>query len=281
MSSDRVAPRDALEGRSSLPSALPSDEAAFPSFRWRTALPTVVMLALAAGSIGVLSGGPVGYGAATYHWTRQRGMSRQGAMLCGWLPGIMNTAVLVVSVTILLLAATWVLAREDRTVRLATRILRVWNRIRRRRTDSATVAAAVEWPVSSRRLIWSGGWRQPLLGAVANAWFDVVTLFCLFVATRQVALPDDARSSVAGSTALCRIALQDRPDRSRASDAAPRSDGGRWSGWRWKRVPIARARPGCRWRPARTTYRRARGANPHSRVTPPPTPDPTGYAAQR
>jgi hypothetical protein len=174
-------------------------------------------LALAAGSIGVLSGGPVGYGAATYYWTRQRGMSRQGAVLCGWLPGIMNTAVLigltlagithlllrhllgrsqlvslgvlVLSGTILLLALTWVLARDDRTARLATRILGAWNRVRRRNTDSNTVAAAVERLVSSRRLIWRGGWRQPLLGAVANAGFDVITLFYLFIATRQVIAP--------------------------------------------------------------------------------------------
>jgi uncharacterized protein (TIRG00374 family) len=280
----RVETREEVEGRPSRPAApVPSDEAAFPHFRWRTVLPALVLLtlavhtllpqlatlqttadvlrrmrwwavvlaviaqgasywgntytvqsvarltgdwlggwaaarlALAAGSIGVLSGGPVGYGAATYYWTRQRGMSRQGAVLCGWLPGIMNTMVLVgltlagvthlllrhllgrsqlvslgvlgLSVMILLLGGTWVLAREDRTATLGLRALHAWNRVRRRKTDSLAVAAAVERLVSSRRLIWRGGWRQPLLGAVANAGFDVVTLFCLFVATRQAIAP--------------------------------------------------------------------------------------------
>ncbi|MBK5186630.1 MAG: hypothetical protein JJD97_00205, partial [Gemmatimonadaceae bacterium] len=54
-----------------------------------------IRLALAAGSVGLLAGGPVGYGAATFHWMRRRAMSHDGAVLCGWLPGIMNTAVLI------------------------------------------------------------------------------------------------------------------------------------------------------------------------------------------
>ena len=36
-----------------------------------------IRLALAAGSVGVLTWGPVGYAAATYRWTRDRGMSYQ------------------------------------------------------------------------------------------------------------------------------------------------------------------------------------------------------------
>jgi uncharacterized protein (TIRG00374 family) len=176
-----------------------------------------IRLALAASSVGLLTGGPVGYGAATYHWTRARGMSRQGAVLCGWLPGILNTAVLIaltiagafylvlhhlldrsqfaslglltLPLVVLVLACVWVLVREARIAALAAGTLRAWRRVRRRQTGPDMVADAVERLVSARRLIWHGGWRRPLVGALANAGFDVLTLLCLFVATRHGIAP--------------------------------------------------------------------------------------------
>jgi uncharacterized membrane protein YbhN (UPF0104 family) len=176
-----------------------------------------IRLALAAGSVGVMTWAPVGYAAATYRWTRVRGMSHQGAVLCGWLPGVVNTAVLTglslaglfhlmlrhllgrsqlvslgglfVTMTALLVAAGWLLSREARVTGFAARIVRTWSRLRRRDADPREVAWIVRRIALTRRLIWSGGWRRPLLGAVVNAGFDVVTLFCLFVAAHYAITP--------------------------------------------------------------------------------------------
>lgn len=170
-------------------------------------------LAIAAGSIGLLAGGPVGYATATFHWARARGMSYEGAVLCGWLPGILNTIVLIalslfgiavlllrhllsrslllalaplgVVAAAIVLAATLLLRREERLTVLISRTRRAWARLRHRPVDERAISAAVQRITAARRLLWSGGWRTPLLGAVANAGFDVLTLLGLFIAARH------------------------------------------------------------------------------------------------
>lgn len=170
-------------------------------------------LAVAAGSVGLLAGGPVGYAAATFHWTRSRGMSYEGAVLCGWLPGILNTIVLValtllgmvelllrhllsesqllalaplsVAAAALVFAAVLVLRREERLAALVLRTRRAWARLRRRALDERAIADTADRITAARRLLWRGGWRRPLLGAVANAGFDVLTLVSLFIAARH------------------------------------------------------------------------------------------------
>jgi uncharacterized protein (TIRG00374 family) len=144
-------------------------------------------------------------------------MSHQGAVLCGWLPGLMNTVVLIgltlaglihlllrhllgrsqlvslgfllISMIALLVAGGWLVAREQRITTLAARMVRTWRRLRRRDADPRAVAEVVERLASARRLIWSGGWARPLLGAVVNAGFDILTLFCLFVAAHHAITP--------------------------------------------------------------------------------------------
>ena len=122
-------------------------------------------LALAAGSVGLLTGGPVGYGAASYHWTRNRGMSQEGAVICGWLPGILNAGAMIALAAVgivflvfhhvlgrsqlgtlgtlgmlgalvatIIVGGGLVLARKERVAR----VLRAWSRLRRRRPNPAS-----------------------------------------------------------------------------------------------------------------------------------------------
>jgi uncharacterized protein (TIRG00374 family) len=171
-----------------------------------------VQIALAASSIGLLAGGPVGFAAATYRWMRDRGMSHEGAILSGALPKLLNALVLVgltivgavelvarhrlsranllalvavsVAMTALVVAALWLSWNERRLAALVGGAQRKWARLRRRAPDEASIAETVSRVATARRLLWPRGWRRPLLGGIANAGFDIVTLYCLFLAAR-------------------------------------------------------------------------------------------------
>ena len=169
-------------------------------------------IALAASSVGLLVGGPVGFAAAAYRWTRGYGVSHEGAILCGWLPKVLNVLVLVgltivgaaelvvrhrlsrsqlvaliavsVAMTVLVVGAIWVSWSERRLAPLVGGARRRWARLRRRPPDEASIAQTIARIAAARRLLWPRGWHKPLLGAVANAGFDIGTLYSLFLAAR-------------------------------------------------------------------------------------------------
>jgi uncharacterized protein (TIRG00374 family) len=170
-------------------------------------------IALAASSVGLLALGAVGSTAATYHWTRGRGISDEGSMLCGWLPKMLNGVVLVAfsiagAIELLLhrrliksdlsallavsalmvgivLALIWLSRSERRLVGLIGSVRRRWARMRHRQMDEAAFAKSIARVASTRRLFWQGEWHKPLLGAIANTGFDIATLYCLFLAARH------------------------------------------------------------------------------------------------
>jgi uncharacterized membrane protein YbhN (UPF0104 family) len=172
---------------------------------------------LAASSVGVLSGGPVGYGAATYRWMRRRGVSDEGAVLCSWVPGFLNVAVLIactaagttylvvhhvlrhsqlvtlailtIVLGVLALAAGWMLSSAERTSAGMAALRRGWQRIRLRAVDNDADATAGMRIILAHQLLRGGGWHRPLLGAIAKIGFDVATLFSLFVGTGYVIHP--------------------------------------------------------------------------------------------
>ena len=169
-------------------------------------------IAIASSSVGVLAGGPVGFAAAAFRWTRARGVSREGAMLCGSLPKVLNALVLVgvtligavelvvrhrlsrpqlvaltavtVTMTAFVVGAIWVSWSERRLAPLVGGVRRRWARFRHRPPDEVSIAQTVGRVAEARRLLWPRGWHRPLLGATANVGFDIVTLYSLFLAAR-------------------------------------------------------------------------------------------------
>ncbi|HSQ30290.1 MAG TPA: lysylphosphatidylglycerol synthase transmembrane domain-containing protein [Gemmatimonadaceae bacterium] len=174
-------------------------------------------VALAAASVGVLSGGPVGFGAAAHRWLRDRGITAEGAMLCSVLPGLLNLTVLgaltTVGVTYLfvhhvlghsqtvtlasvaivvgcfLVAAAWVLSNVERTRKVIAALRHGWRRVRRRPRAQGGDAEADRKIVDAYTLLRGGGWHRPLVGAVGKLGFDAATLFCLFVGIGDVLHP--------------------------------------------------------------------------------------------
>jgi len=53
------------------------------------------MIFAAAASVGLVGGGPVGNAAVTYRWMRGSGVGGEGAILSGWLPSLLSSAMLV------------------------------------------------------------------------------------------------------------------------------------------------------------------------------------------
>ena len=178
---------------------------------------TAVRVALAATSVGLVSGGPLGFGAAAHRWLRDRGVSANGAVLCASVPGILNitalVALTVIGVTYLVahhvlghsqqvtlailgavvaglgLLATWLLSSPERTTRL---VMAVRHGLRRARGNKVTDAPGGD--LRSRigfihESLRNGAWHRPLLGAIGKLAFDVATLFLLFVGTGDVIHP--------------------------------------------------------------------------------------------
>ena len=176
-----------------------------------------MLITMAASSIGLVAGGPVGNAAATYRWTRGNGVSREGAVLAGWLPPLFNNGVLVVvgifgllhllvvhelstlqaigfGLTLLVLGlivgvVLWGVHHRPQLTALAVRVTRRWAALRRRPYDPAMMQAAIGRWFSAWDTLRAGGWRGPALGVGLNVAFDMLTLYLLFVAAGHAVSP--------------------------------------------------------------------------------------------
>jgi len=176
-----------------------------------------MLITMAASSIGLVAGGPVGNAAATYRWTRASGISKEGAVLAGWLPSLFNNGALVVigmfgllhlliahqlstlqaigfGLTLLVLGlivgmVLWGVYHRPQLTMLAVRAVSRWAALRRRPYDPATTEAATGRLFSAWDTLRIGGWRGPALGAALNIVFDMLTLYFLFVAAGHAVSP--------------------------------------------------------------------------------------------
>jgi uncharacterized membrane protein YbhN (UPF0104 family) len=176
-----------------------------------------ILITMAASSIGLVAGGPVGNAAATYRWTRASGISREGAVLAGWLPSLFNNGALMVigvfgllhllvvhelstlqaigfGLTLLVLSLIvgvilWGVHHRPQLAALAVRAASRWAALRRRPYDPATTEAATGRLFSAWDTLRTGGWRGPALGAALNIVFDMLTLYLLFVAAGHAVSP--------------------------------------------------------------------------------------------
>jgi hypothetical protein len=171
-----------------------------------------VGVGLAASSVGLVAGGPIGYATATLYWLRREGISDEGATLVGWLPAMFNATAMVVFALIgflllllghdvrmprplllivvatvmalLVTLAVRVLTSDDRIVAVVGGVRRMWSRLRRRPVDKRALAAVRKRVTFARRALRRGGWRGVAFGATLNVGFDLLSLYFLFLAAR-------------------------------------------------------------------------------------------------
>ena len=167
------------------------------------------LIAVAAASVGLVTGGTVGNSAVTYRWVRGSGVRRLGAALCATLPLLLiHLALLLVSliglvslffihqltaievagfavVLALLVAliglAIFGMARPARLIALATPWAARYHAWRGQPFDPRDVADHVDQLVNVA-LVLRRDWPGPALGAVVNLVADLATLYLLFLA---------------------------------------------------------------------------------------------------
>lgn len=168
------------------------------------------LITAASYSIGLVAGGMVGSGAATYRWVHGSGVSAEGALLAGWLPALVyDGALLLVSIFgllyllvvhhltalqalsfglivlilgLVMVAILWGTRHRSQLVGLTVNIARRWATLRRRSYDPAPTQASVGRLFDAWDRLGGGGWRGPALGAAINTAFDMLTLYLVFVA---------------------------------------------------------------------------------------------------
>ena len=175
------------------------------------------MIAMASASIGLVAGGWVGGAAATFTWVHREDPDGNSAALAGTLPSLLNNGVLV---GVAILGTTYLLLLHDlsstqliefvlillglgiltvslvlalrfpnKTTQLALWLSGRWAVIRRKPFKSENTIRSVRQYYSALNTLKNKGWLRPLLGAVANIGFDMLTLYFVFVAVgHQVSL---------------------------------------------------------------------------------------------
>jgi uncharacterized protein (TIRG00374 family) len=169
-----------------------------------------MLITLAAYSVGLLAAGMVGNIAATYRWLRARGISQEGALLAGWLPAAFNNAIIILialigvihliivhelsaleaigfGIALLSLGLTisvilWGVYHHEEFTALLEQITRRWSSLRKHPFDPTASRAIAERIFTAWDVLYAGGWRGPALGALINVFFDMLTLYLLFIA---------------------------------------------------------------------------------------------------
>jgi glycosyltransferase 2 family protein len=172
---------------------------------WKGAL-----IAMASYSIGLVAGGWVGGAAATYNWVRRESRDGNTAALAGTLPALLNNGVIVgisligtlylflahdlsnlqliefgiilLILGLLAVGAVVALHSPKTATRFAVWLAGRWAALRRKPFTPEKTIESVRLFVVAWDTLRKGKWWHPLLGAIANIGFDMLTLFFLFVA---------------------------------------------------------------------------------------------------
>jgi uncharacterized protein (TIRG00374 family) len=167
---------------------------------------------LGAGTVAIVAAGALGFGTAIYKWTRDGGVSRDAAMLAGWLPSVFDAMTLIVFallsaiellamhqlsratvialgvvVTVLSVVIVTIfvlLARNDWLLRAAHFATSQLRRVRMFGDNTILIDAA-----ERAETVWGslrgGGWLRPAASSFCVITFDLLCLHWVFVAAGQ------------------------------------------------------------------------------------------------
>jgi glycosyltransferase 2 family protein len=172
---------------------------------WKGALIT-----MGSASIGLVAGDWVGSAAATYGWIYKENHDGNAAAMAGTLPALLDNVVMVlvtmvgvlylllmhdlvkaqliefgiVLIVLILLAAGGVLIlRYPKTAtRLVIWLAGRWSALRRKPFSPNPIIAAMNQFIETWQSLRKGNWERPMLGAIANLAFDILTVYFLFIA---------------------------------------------------------------------------------------------------
>ena len=171
------------------------------------------IITLAGYSFGMVAGGMVGSSAATYRWMKKENVPSETATLAGTIPALFNdivllfvslvglahllivhqltrlqgfsfAAILVVLVGLIGLFALGLRRREWLTL-FVGKVSRRWANLLRRDYQPQKTEDWLTSLFNAADMFFSGGWRGPILGAVLNVAFDMLTLYFVFIAAEH------------------------------------------------------------------------------------------------
>jgi glycosyltransferase 2 family protein len=171
------------------------------------------LITMASASIGLVAGGWVGDATATYGWVRKETHDSNAATLAGTLPPILNTGILVgvtmigtvyllvvhvmsqtqlieFGITLLVLGLTVIgivaaLYFPEMTTKLVVWLASRWAALRHKPFEPGETITSVKQFINVWDSLGNGKWRGPVVGAIANISFDMLTLYFLFIAAGQ------------------------------------------------------------------------------------------------
>lgn len=167
------------------------------------------LIEIGAASVALVAAGALGFGAAIYKWSRAGGISADAAMLASWLPSVFDAAALILfallggidlllvhrlsRITIIALAivvsllsivivmAIALLARNDWLRSISKRVARIVKRFRPK-WDSKGLFDGVESASRIWKEMQNGGWLRPACCSLLNLIFDLLCLRYAFLA---------------------------------------------------------------------------------------------------
>ena len=176
----------------------------------RLPLGRALLVTVASGSVGLVAGGLVGMGGSSYRWLRDDGIRTEGAVLAGWLPALLNAAMVALAaiagmmwlavigritdalwVTFILsllvvigaVGLVWYGSRHHAAAeRLAVRVQARWARIRRKPAKPEQVRTTVEGMFDALGLLKRRGWKGPALGSLLGVSLDATAFYLVFLA---------------------------------------------------------------------------------------------------
>ncbi|HEV8659721.1 MAG TPA: YbhN family protein [Thermoanaerobaculia bacterium] len=178
----------------------------------RLTLRRSVAIEIGAGTVALVAAGALGFGAAIYKWTRNAGITTEGAMLASWLPSLFDTMTLVIfalisAVELLIfhrlsratmialmivvsilttLVATLIvlLVRSDWMMAVAARAARIVGRVFPE-ADESIILDAAERAARTWQMMRAGAWIRPAICSLLVLTFDVLCLRYAFLAVGQ------------------------------------------------------------------------------------------------
>ncbi|MCQ1536688.1 UPF0104 family protein [Methanosarcina sp. KYL-1] len=183
----------------------------------KLSVPRGILITLAAASVGLLAGGPLGNGAATYRWVRKQGVSAEGSGLAGTLPTLFNNTILIIlgvagmlhlltekelspiqalaflliliGLSLGLAAVSWGKRHREVFTSAAVRKAALFYRAFHMPYTPNSTETAVSRMFAAFDLLEKGGWKRPALGATLTASFDMLTLYFFFIAAGNPVSP--------------------------------------------------------------------------------------------
>jgi uncharacterized protein (TIRG00374 family) len=175
------------------------------------------VIALASASIGLIAGGWLTGAAVTYSWIKKETSNSSKALLAGTLPSILNNGVLLVAalfgtlylliihdlsksqmtefrIILLMLAIIAALIYisfqfPERMRKVLIEVLRFFTKLRKKPFDPEKTTSTLEQFLDAWKIFIKSNWLKPVLGAIANVGFDMLTLYFVFVAAGDFISP--------------------------------------------------------------------------------------------